>query len=221
MRANDVEATYRIASEVGRLIGDIVGSPAVGARIISSLFLPGEKPSEKNIQCRLRGALIAGNLSVHGLGPSGLKRLQSALSLGKVLYMDAPEAGTIIDNPATSALAFHEIAWSPVEKFAVMALDIKYRVLSMRVISVGTATETFAHPRDVFGWVLQVGGTRCIVAHNHPSGSVEPSKEDLVLTKTLVKAGKLLDIPVLDHLVVYGKEYSSIRQSTGLWAESV
>jgi DNA repair protein RadC len=80
MKANDAEATYTIASKAGQLIGDIVGSPAVGARIVSSLFVPGEKPSEKNIQRRFREALMAGNLSVLGLGPSGLKRLQSALN---------------------------------------------------------------------------------------------------------------------------------------------
>jgi DNA repair protein RadC len=221
MRANDVEATYRIASETGRLIGDIVGSPAVGARIVSSLFLPCEKPSEKNIQSRLREALMAGNLSVLGLGPRGLKRLQSALALGKALYLDVPKTGTVVDDPAIAASAFHEIAWSPVENFAVMALDIKHRVLSMRVIAVGTATETYAHPRDIFSWVLQTGGNRCILAHNHPSGSVEPSEDDLALTKQLLEAGTLLGIPVMDHLVVSGNGYLSIREHTDLWANTV
>jgi len=65
---------------------------------------------------------------------------------------------------------------------------------------------------------MQVGGTRCVVGHNHPSGSVEPSKEDIVLTKQLIEGGQLLDIPLLDHLVVSGGEYLSIRQATNLWA---
>jgi DNA repair protein RadC len=215
MRVNDVEATYSM------LIGDIVGSPELGARIVGSLFALDEKPSEKNIQNRLREALIAGDLSVKGLGPIGLKRLQSALALGKALYMDAPATGTIVDDPSVCARAFHEIAWAPVEKFAVLALDNKHRVISMRVISVGTATQTAAHPRDIFGWVLKAGGVRCVVAHNHPSGSVEPSEEDLALTKQLLDAGMVLCIPMLDHLVVSGKEYTSIRQTTNLWAESV
>lgn len=112
------------------------------------------------------------------------------------------------------------MAWDPVEQFAVLALDIKLRLLSMRVISIGTVTETYAHPRDIFRWVMQVGGTRCMMAHNHPSGNASPSDDDIVLTQQLVAAGKLLDIPVLDHLVMAGGEYVSIRETTSLWVQS-
>ena len=102
----------------------------------------------------------------------------------------------------------------------MLALDVKHRILSMKVISSGTATETCAHPRDIFRWLIQVGGTRCVIGHNHPSGSVHPSDDDLTLTRQLLDAGKVLDIPVLDHLVVSGGKYVSIRQTTGLWTKS-
>ena len=220
MKAKDVEATYTVASVTGRLIGDIVGSPALGAQIVSSLLLPDERPTERNIQSRLREALSSGSIQVKGLGPKGSKRLQSALALGKALYIEAPEVGTVVDDPSIAAQAFGEIAWEPVEKLAVLALDTKHRILSMRAISSGTATETCAHPRDIFRWLIQVGGTRCVVGHNHPSGSVHPSDDDLTLTRQLLDAGKVLDIPVLDHLVVSGGEYVSIRQTTGLWTKS-
>ena len=220
MKAEDVEATYTIPSETGRLIGDIVGSPALGAQIVSSLLLPDEQPTERNIQQRLREALSSGSIQVKGVGPSRMKRLQSALALGKALHIDAPQVGTVIDDPSVAARAFHQIAWEPVEKFVVLALDTKHRILSTRVISSGTATETYAQPRDIFRWLIQVGATRCVVGHNHPSGSPHPSDEDLQLTKQLLEAGKLLAIPVLDHLVVSGGEYISIRQTTGLWAKS-
>ena len=219
MKAQDTEATYGITSEVSRLIGEIVGSRELGIRIISSLLLPDEKPSERNIQARLREALRDSTLQAHGLGPQRLKRLKSALALGRALYIDAPETGTVIDDPAVAAKALHEIAWEPVEQFAVLALDIKHRIVSTRIISSGTATETYAHPRDIFGWVMRVGGSRCLVAHNHPSGNVHPSNEDLQLTKQLVEAGNLLSIPVMDHLIVSGGEYISLRQTTGLWAQ--
>lgn len=219
MKAKDTEARYSFALKTERLIGDVVGSSALAQRIVSSLFLPDEQPTEENIQQRLREALGSGSIQVKGLGPKGLKCLQSALALGKALYINVPEAGTVVDDPAVAAQAFGEIAWEPVEKFAVLALDVKHRILSMRVISVGTATETLAHPRDVFRWLIQVGGTKCIVAHNHPSRSLEPSDEDLTLTKQLLDASKVLALPVLDHLVVSCGEYASIRQTTGLWAE--
>lgn len=217
MNAKDTEGRYGFGRETERLIGDIV-SPAVARQMIHSLFLPDEQPSERNVQQRLREAISSGRLSVKGLGPSGVKRLQSALSLGKALYVDTPAAGIVIDDPSVAAQAFHSIAWEAVEKFAVISLDVKHRILSVRVISTGTATETCAHPRDIFRWVMQVGGTRCVVGHNHPSGSVEASKEDIMLTKQLIEGGQLLDIPLLDHLIVSGGEYLSIRQATNLWA---
>lgn len=219
MKLKDTEATYRVASATAQLIGDVVGSSALGFQIVSSILLPDESPTEKNIQLRLREALSGGSLQVKGLGPKGIKRLQSALALGRALHVDMPDVGTVVSDSAIAARAFHEIAWEPVEKFAVLAMDIKHRVISMRVISSGSATETSAHPREIFRWIIQVGGTRCIVAHNHPSGSLEPSPEDINLTQQLLEAGRFLGIPVLEHLIVSGGEYASIRQVTSLWAE--
>jgi DNA repair protein RadC len=220
MKAKDIESTSTTASKTARLIGNIVGSPTLGTQIVDSLLSPDEHASEKNIQTRLREALSGGHLQVKELGPQGLKRLQSAIALGKALYVNLPEVGTVIDDPAVAARAFSEIAWEPVEQFAALALDTKHRILSTRVLFSGTATETHVHPRDIFRWVMQVGGTRCVVGHNHPSGNVQPSDTDLNLTKQLIAAGELLGIPVLDHLVVAGNEYLSIRQTTDLWVAS-
>ncbi|MEO0646545.1 MAG: DNA repair protein RadC [Cyanobacteria bacterium J06650_10] len=219
MKVKDTEGRYGFALRTEGFIGDIV-SPAVARRIMCHLFLPDEQPSDYNVQQRLREALNSGSLQVKGLGPSGLKRLQSAVSLGKALYNSAPAAGTTISDPSVAAAIFHPIACESVEKFAAIAVDVTHRALSTRVISTGTATETCAHPRDIFRWVMQVGGTRCVVGHNHPSGSVEPSEEDILLTKQLIEGGKLLGIPVLDHLVVSGSEYNSLRQTTCLWAKA-
>ena len=219
MQLKEREAKYA-ASQISRLIGEIVGSTELGEQVVTSILSTDEKPTAANIRCRLRETIRVGTFSIHGLGPKRTERLRSALELGKALYQDLPDVGTVVDDPAIAAQAFHEIAWESVEKLAVLALDVKHRVLSMRVISSGTATETCGHPRDIFRWLIQVGGTRCIVAHNHPSGSLEPSGEDLHLTRQLLKAGKVLGIPVLDHLIVSGGEYASIRQSTCLWTDS-
>ena len=220
MTAKDTEAAYSSAPRAAQLIGEIVGSPALGPQVVSSILRPDEHPTEKNIQFRLRESLGSGSIQVKGLGPKGLKRLQSALALGQLLYTSAAVAGALVNEPAIAAQAFGEIAWEPVEKFAVLALDVKHRILSMRVIASGTATEVCAHPREIFRWIIQVGGSRCIIGHNHPSGSVEPSDDDLQLTKQLIDAGKLLDIPLLDHLVVSGDGYVSIRETSGLWVAS-
>jgi DNA repair protein RadC len=100
-----------------------------------------------------------------------------------------------------------------------LLLDIKHRLLSTQVISIGTATETIAHPRDIFREVIRQGATRVIVAHNHPSGQLEPSTEDIVLTRQLLSGAQLLGIPLLDHLILGNGNFSSLRQTTDLWSD--
>ncbi|MEM6838473.1 MAG: JAB domain-containing protein [Cyanobacteria bacterium P01_C01_bin.120] len=147
-----------------------------------------------------------------------LEKLQAALELGRQLYVEETSLGEAIDTPEAAATVFNCIAWEPVEKFAIACLDVKHRLLSCEIISSGTATETLAHPRDIFATLLHSGATRAIVAHNHPSGSTEPSQEDISLTQQLLVASNVMGIPILDHLVVSRGGYTSIRQGFGdLW----
>ena len=88
-------------------------------------------------------------------------------------------------------------------------------------MSIGTATETLAHPREIFREVIKRGATRVVVAHNHPSGSLDPSPEDITLTRQLLKGANLLGIPLLDHLILGNGDFSSIRQNSDLWNESM
>jgi len=88
-----------------------------------------------------------------------------------------------------------------------------------KIISVGTQTETLAHPREIFREALQHKAVRLLVAHNHPSGSLEPSPEDLSMTRQLLKFSQILGIPILDHLILGEGQYVSLRQTTTLWNE--
>jgi DNA repair protein RadC len=101
----------------------------------------------------------------------------------------------------------------------VLLLDIKHRLMGSQIISIGTATETIAHPRDIFREVIRQGAVRVIVAHNHPSGILDPSPEDLALTRQLLAGGRLLGIPLLDHLILGNGDHCSLRQTTALWQE--
>jgi DNA repair protein RadC len=112
-----------------------------------------------------------------------------------------------------------ELGDQETERFAVVALDIRHQVLSRRIISIGSKSETIVDPREVFAWPLRVGASRIIVAHNHPSGGLSPSPEDINLTRQLISAGKLLQMPVLDHLIIAKGDYQSLRQTTSLWNE--
>jgi len=109
--------------------------------------------------------------------------------------------------------------WQTQERFAVLLLVVKHRLIRTQVITIGTATETLAHPRDIFREVIRQGATRVIVAHNHPSGNVEPSTEDIVLTRQLLSGAQFLGIPLLDHLILGNGDHCSLRQTTALWNE--
>lgn len=73
------------------------------------------------------------------------------------------------------------------------------------------------HPREIFREAIRLGACNLIVAHNHPSGSLEPSDADLELTKQLLQGAKYLDIPILDHLILGNGDYQSLRQITDFW----
>ncbi len=88
------------------------------------------------------------------------------------------------------------------EQCVMLALDAKHKVIGSNVVSVGSLSASVVHPREVFKPAILMNAAALVIAHNHPSGSVEPSPEDHALTHRLVKAGECLGIPLLDHLVL-------------------
>lgn len=161
-------------------------------------------------------------MKISGVGPAKAATILAALELGKRVLQSQPPVLTVVDDPSVAAAFLgHELMWQTQERFAVLLLDVKHRILGSKVISIGTATETLAHPRDIFREVIKRGATRVIVAHNHPSGSLEPSPEDISLTRQLLKGAHLLGIPLLDHLILGNGDWASIRQCSDLWNEVV
>jgi DNA repair protein RadC len=168
----------------------------------------------------LREVHVAELMKVPGIGPAKATTIVAAIELGKRAFSALPDAPTTVENPETAAaLLAGQLMWQTQERFAVLLLDVKHRLLGTQVISIGTATETIAHPRDIFREVIRQGATRLIVAHNHPSGQLEPSSEDIALTRQLLAGAQLLNIPLLDHLILGHGDYSSLRQQTQLWDE--
>ncbi len=88
------------------------------------------------------------------------------------------------------------------EQCVMLALDAKHKVIGSNIVSVGSLNASTVHPREVFKPAVLLNAAALVIAHNHPSGSVEPSPEDHALTHRLVKAGECLGIPLLDHLVL-------------------
>jgi DNA repair protein RadC len=98
------------------------------------------------------------------------------------------------------------------EHFFVISLDSRNRIIGIDPISTGTLTASLVHPRETFESAIKRHAAQIIVAHNHPSGSLEPSEDDIKITKRLIEAGKIMGIEVLDHLIISSKTYLSFRQ---------
>lgn len=102
------------------------------------------------------------------------------------------------------------------EHFFLFCLDGAHQVISYSTISMGTANQSLVHPREVFQIALLAGAVSIIVAHNHPSGEVQPSQEDTRVTTKLKEAANLLGIKFLDHIIVTETNWYSFRESSNI-----
>ncbi|NJK35554.1 MAG: DNA repair protein RadC [Oscillatoriales cyanobacterium SM2_2_1] len=157
-------------------------------------------------------------MAVKGVGVAKATTILAAIELGKRVYYARPtEKVAITDTSLAAAALSPDLMWQLQERFAMLMLDNRNQILGQKVISIGTATETLASPRDIFREALRAGAVKLIVAHNHPSGNTQPSESDLQLTRQLLQAAVLIDVPVLDHLILGQGTYHSIRASSTLW----
>ena len=101
------------------------------------------------------------------------------------------------------------------EHFVVFFLDTKNQEIKREIVSIGTLNYNLVHPREVFEPAVKHLAGSIIIAHNHPSGCLEPSDDDIALTKRLIQAGKILGIEVLDHVIVTKESFTSMK-SKGL-----
>lgn len=99
------------------------------------------------------------------------------------------------------------------ETFCIMCVDNKNTVIYFKIISVGTVSEAIVHPREVFSPAIRELSSGVIVAHNHPSGTLEPSRQDIETTRRLTEAGKIVGIPVLDHIIVSDQDFYSMKEN--------
>lgn len=109
-------------------------------------------------------------------------------------------------------LVKEELAESDREKFICLHLSTKNAILSYEVVSIGTLSSSLVHPRELFKAAILSNSAALILCHNHPSGDPTPSAEDISLTKRLAKAGAILGIDVLDHVILGDGSFSSLKE---------
>ena len=123
--------------------------------------------------------------------------------------------GCKCNTPEQIAALLQDTAHLAQEAFTVVTLNRKYGVLDRHLVSLGLVDSCLVHPREVFFPAIQSHASAIVVAHNHPSGDVTPSAEDIRITRQLVEAGKILDIEVLDHVIIGrgDRPFLSLRES--------
>ena len=148
-------------------------------------------------------------LAIKGLGAAKASAILAGIELGR---RTRTLRGRPIHAPEDALPHLHWLVDCSREHFVALYLDTRRRLIKVQTVSVGTLEASLVHPREVFRPSLQLGASAILVAHNHPSGDPEPSPEDIALTARLDKAGKLLGLQVLDHLVLGGNDWISLRQ---------
>lgn len=131
---------------------------------------------------------------------------------GEAVSFDPPPPG-LRCSAEVYALIGPSLAKRRQERFYVIALDARNRPVRRHLVAVGSLSSCIVHPREVFAPLIRDRAAAAILLHSHPSGCVDPSIEDKDLTDRLARAGQLLGIPVLDHLIVGKDGYHSFRDA--------
>jgi DNA repair protein RadC len=150
---------------------------------------------------------------VAGIGPAQASRIIAAIELGRrTLTTPARERPRFRTPAETAAYLLPRYGAYPVERFGVMLLDIRYRLMGVHLLSVGSIDSSLAHPRELLREALLASAPAAVAFHNHPSGDPEPSVDDIAVTRRLRMAGQVVGVTVIDHIILADARYCSMRE---------
>jgi len=157
--------------------------------------------------------------SVRGIGRDKAVTLVAAFTLASKMAEELQRESPVLDNPeAIAGLLREQNRLKPVETFQILLLNTRRRLIRVEEISQGTLDTILVHPREVFNSAIAARAAAVVLVHNHPSGDPSPSEADIKVTRDLIRAGQLLKIEVLDHVILgratvdRPKDYSSLRE---------
>jgi DNA repair protein RadC len=147
-----------------------------------------------------------------GLGDAKAAQILAALALGQRASMVHPEERPQVNRAEDAARLFADMGHLPQEQVRVMLLDNARRLISIQTIYIGTVNMSVLRVAELYREAIVRNSPVIVVAHNHPSGDLDPSPEDIDLTRALLAAGELLDIQLLDHLIISQTGWRSLRE---------
>lgn len=190
----------------GELLGLLFG---IGNREKTAVELAGEVISEAGSLHGLYDVSAHELMEVNGIGEAKACIILAAVELGRRIGQVRNPGRPVVSSPAdVDRLLRGRIANLDRENFVAVLLNTKNEVIESPLISVGTLSSSLVHPREVFKPAVRASAASVVLAHNHPSGKVEPSREDREVTRRLVGAAEILGIEVLDHIIVGDGHFS-------------
>jgi len=162
----------------------------------------------------IAGASVEELAQVKGIGIAKASQIKAAFELTNRLE-GYPESGDrpLVKTPDdVTGLVQGRLKGKKKEYFLALLLDTRNKLIRMAEISVGSLDGSIVHPREVFKEAVSASAASVIFVHNHPSGDTEASEDDIKLTKRLAEAGEIMGIDVLDHIIIGGKKYLSLKR---------
>lgn len=150
--------------------------------------------------------------NIKGVGSTKAVEILAALEFGSRLFKEKPEQEIYIHTPEDTIKIVNNIRNNKKENFVALYLDARNKLIHQETVSIGSLNSSIVHPREVFEPAIQNLAAQIILVHNHPSGSPEPSTEDLAITKRLVESGKILGIEITDHIIVAKNGFISFKE---------
>ena len=150
---------------------------------------------------------------IKGIGKVKAIELLSAIELGKRVYYANEQKEVVLNNSKKIFEYFKNIfTYEKQENFYALYLDTKAKLISFKLLFKGTLNSSTVHPREVFKYAFLESAASVVVIHNHPSGDVSPSIQDIEVTESLMKIGSIVKIPVIDHIIIGKDKYYSFYE---------
>ena len=191
----------------------------VGSKGISAVDLGERLVQQFGTLDRLARAPLLELQKVKGIGRDKAIALKAAFTLAQRMARELRSESPILDRPEHVAnLLREEVRFNEVETFQILLLNARRRLIRIEQISQGTLDTILVHPRDVFKIAITANAAAVVLVHNHPSGDPSPSEADIRVTRDLIRAGQLLKIEVLDHVILGAKtqdrtkDYASLKE---------
>ena len=151
-------------------------------------------------------------MAIPGITRAKAKGLVTAFRLGRACYDDDSGDALYIKSPQDAYKYCRHMGLLEEEHFVVLSLTTKNKVIAHHEVSKGSLNSTIVHPREVFAHAVRLKAASVVALHNHPSGCPTPSREDVEVSGRLKEAGRIIGIELMDHLVIGGGNYVSLKE---------